>query len=441
MSAPPFFDKISLYSNNPQISNRLRNDGIVLLNQIEIFEYIEDTLPASVTRGRRSVLPEPTKNNPAPHINFIKHLLLSFYKKLAIDICGSIGEEYGITSATNSLTDPNFDILIAAKSDYKNKLINMSTAKEMMQQKIDNMLGFIIVEKGECPKYSDAYTINLICTRPRLMKGSILMGAYLYMIKEHPDISQVGLLELANGYTNLAGVCLYNKFGFDKDIHIFDEVDCFNDKGNLPMSVFLGKGTDPLFNNFITDMSSSDFDKNNQELTIDDIVNIVVNNKPIARIVRFKPVDLCGDLLPVRGTSNFDEQIEMQFSIAEKYNDIYKLEVTPNSDIDKIQLLMDESVKQKQNMDILKKNPTMKRIPDPPPVSIPVHTQSNNSSIWNLGGWMNLFGYRGGSLSPRRIISSPEIVQTGRGRRKRTKKQKHSNKKKVSKSKKYRHKK
>jgi hypothetical protein len=406
-ASPMFFDKISAYRDDPGISVRLRNDGIVLLNKPEITDYIVNVAPASVTRERRSVLPPSDI-----HDDFIEDQKNDFFENMAMSVCGGIGEEYGQLSTKLSMSKPNFDILIAAKSDYKT--IEISNSARMMEDKIDKILGFIIVEKGECPKYPTAYAINLICTRPGTMKGSILMGAYLYMIKEHRYISQVGLLELASGYSNIAGICAYNKFGFDKDTNLY-KGGCFQDTKNLPMSVYLGSGTDPLFNTFVPNTSSSDFDQNHQELTANDIINIVLTNKPVTRITRFKPVDLCGVLLPTRGTPSSKLQGQLQQSIAEKYNRIYNLEINPDKNMNDIQTLVNESLIEKQNMDTLKKNTNLRQLPT---------TRSTRSG-----------------LKRQREEPMPEEQtqirrRTGRGKKRTTKKRKRT--KKTSKSKKYR---
>ena len=86
--------------------------------------------------------------------------------------------------------------------------------------KFDTIRGFLIVEKGECEKHPKAYTINLICLdkvidgkKVNYLKASILLGAYLCMIKLL-DCEQICMLELAGGYNNIMGLCAYTKFGF-----------------------------------------------------------------------------------------------------------------------------------------------------------------------------------------------------------------------------------
>jgi len=105
--------------------------------------------------------------------------------------------------------------------------------------------------------------------------GSVLMGAYLYTILSHPkidnpielslfprgnasiDMSELGknrykrkfttdeeltavqhvaVLELAFGYMNQSGLCMYEKFGFKHDPNMISS-DCFDDYENLPMII------------------------------------------------------------------------------------------------------------------------------------------------------------------------------------------------------------
>jgi hypothetical protein len=69
------------------------------------------------------------------------------------------------------------------------------------------------------------------------IKGSILLGAFLYCIK-NSAFRQEGILELAGGYSNIQGFISYTKMGFNKDLSLYDPVKhvCFWDIKNLPMS-------------------------------------------------------------------------------------------------------------------------------------------------------------------------------------------------------------
>lgn len=101
-------------------------------------------------------------------------------------------------------------------------------------------ISFLIVEKGECVKLSEVWSVNLICAAlqsPNGLKGvgQILMGLYLYSIAENEEVEEkVGVLELANGYINAGGLASYSKLGFKVDESLYGE-DCFPNYNNLPM--------------------------------------------------------------------------------------------------------------------------------------------------------------------------------------------------------------
>lgn len=110
--------------------------------------------------------------------------------------------------------------------------------------------GFMITEKGECKKIPEVHSISLICSKAGSSlpgAGSIMLGAYLFMIKSNmcnflsDGISQVGILDLAHSYSNVGGFCAYAKFGFKYSPELKLYQNCYNpDDGlyaNLPMAV------------------------------------------------------------------------------------------------------------------------------------------------------------------------------------------------------------
>ena len=111
-------------------------------------------------------------------------------------------------------------------------------APHLREDKLKSIVALIIVQKGECKKMPDAFAVNLICVKHGALKGcgTLLMALYLYTILYYPI--QPGLLELAGGFYNLDGLCLYSKFGFDHDPNLLGS-DCFYDAGNMPMSLDL----------------------------------------------------------------------------------------------------------------------------------------------------------------------------------------------------------
>ena len=112
-----------------------------------------------------------------------------------------------------------------------------------LQDKIGDLLGFIVCELGECKVEPNVWCVNLICTsktHPLRIKASLLLGAMMFCIKRHKEYEQEAILELAGGYTNLAGFICYTKMGFNIDNELlFGEDICFYEVYNLPMSVDL----------------------------------------------------------------------------------------------------------------------------------------------------------------------------------------------------------
>jgi len=142
----------------------------------------------------------------------------------------SIGKEYfnsvfnvSVLGNTISLAK-DFDIVIVIKGNEK-KYIDP-----------DNIVAFLVTQVGECKTYNHVHALNLICTNDE--KGSpvgrIVFYLYVFTLKYH-EIDK-GVLELANSYENISGLCLYNKFGFREDFSLMNK-RCFPDKYNLPMYV------------------------------------------------------------------------------------------------------------------------------------------------------------------------------------------------------------
>jgi len=100
---------------------------------------------------------------------------------------------------------------------------------------------FIVVEIGECRLHAKAAAVKLICSQPKSNMGKFSMAAFLFAILSHPSLRQEGVLELASGYNNAPGLCLYQKFGFQPDFSLFDAA-CFNNASLLPMRVKLDEG-------------------------------------------------------------------------------------------------------------------------------------------------------------------------------------------------------
>jgi hypothetical protein len=115
-------------------------------------------------------------------------------------------------------------------------------AAVLLEHGDETPIAFLIVEKGECKTMKALWSVNLICAKEESKKGKkglgqILMGLYLFTI-HHNDLinasDKKGILELANGYVNAAGLASYAKLGFEINESLWGP-RCFQDYGNLPM--------------------------------------------------------------------------------------------------------------------------------------------------------------------------------------------------------------
>ena len=163
----------------------------------------------------------------------------AFLAESASDICrGAIGEYYLNKTLWNGIgTSNSFDIAILFR--------------KQTPQTYSDPLAFIVVELGECRRYPEVWTVNLICGKIAGI-GATMMGLYLFTIFYNDSIHQdnkFGLLELANAYLNVGGLASYSKLGYNIDEELYSRTrlekkgrmtkrfsdNCFGDRSNLPM--------------------------------------------------------------------------------------------------------------------------------------------------------------------------------------------------------------
>jgi hypothetical protein len=224
------------YINDPRTQSML--NGIVLLNYDDFFNWyngIDENQNEDLSDDLVYSEDADTKYGVKDRTKFLD---------MAKVICHNIGYEYGISTLNSLVKRPEtLDILVAVTPDYMNTNFDKSAAYNRYVALRNKILGFIVVEKGECKIVPDIYCLRLICTKQEAIngfkiKGSVLLGAFLYCLKSDITKKQYALLELANGYRNLPGFFAYSKFGFEKEMGFFAP-DCFTEYGNLPMIVDL----------------------------------------------------------------------------------------------------------------------------------------------------------------------------------------------------------
>jgi hypothetical protein len=155
--------------------------------------------------------------------------------------------------------------------DWKNEFHVIYHVKNRLEKILttNKIVAFIISELGECklpsPPYptEDVWSINLICGGSG-GNGAYLISLFLFSVIVGSQMGKwppIGVLELAGGYENTAGLCLYTKFGFRVDASIRSSV-CFEDHHNLP---------------HIADFRSLDLDATKQTM-----INLITSKTPIA---------------------------------------------------------------------------------------------------------------------------------------------------------------
>ena len=346
---------IETFRETPDIKAYLSSQKKRLIHSQEIIEFIKWT-PVAKNLSRR--IPSHLMNSSQSHTIFSKvkkedhqygmNTLIELISKWTLKICGdSISDGYGSGALFQAavMGKEDYDVIFVVDDDYREKLKeNYTSHSELVKDKLKFMHSVMIVQKGECENRPKTVAIKLICST-RSMKANILMGAYLYTIKHTPSIDQIGILELAGGFKNLQGYCLYTKFGFvadkslyvpviwdadkeepwepdmtDKDLSVPNPTyynfknqsytqkrKCFGDQGNLAMSVDL---------NHITEKA---------------IIKTTTQNKPIHKVGMLhsanpfpvpKPQDLCTTL---KGST--EEENKAQMAIADLYSKVHNAEL------------------------------------------------------------------------------------------------------------------
>ena len=381
------------YVNDPKIKKMLQ--GHTLLPHKQFIEWFRPQSPKELP------VRSTTKNRLANTIRTVKEtniIAKGVLSTMANNVCeNEIGKGYGIDAIHQIANDlkgakeKTFDILVSVIPGYDN-IKNTTSTKTLENKKLKCITGFIIVQKGECRKLKDVYSVYLICTRGRgkvigntkngdpiyefNTKSGLLLGAYLYCIKCSPLIkneNKLGILELASAYMNMSGFFAYTKVGFDKDNSLFDTKPrvCFEDANNLPMSVNLNLYTLEDIIDMVTGHKKRDNvndDTGIIQLGLQDSIvgQIVQRNLGILNTMKQYIILTKRDYPYYKGYSKLID---------------YKNEVVPESDVnDKIRIL-DKYISDEKNK--LNTNIVVPSIIPPPPLPPPPTTTSASSNKKN----------------------------------------------------------
>ena len=245
-----FFTKTIIDSYLLNISSQLTNKTIMNLDQL--FEYFggQDKSNYQLAIQIRT--------------GIIKENICSYIQKTFIEQV----LERAVEQSHNYM---DYDIVFIVDTTIDNKI------KEIEK----TIISFVIVQRRECPKFENAYALNLICSRKCYSCGNILIGLYLYTVLCHPKTSKLrieqiipesdlnsehygppilhlGLLEIGGGYKNINALCLYTKFGFKVNANLSGrESNCFIDDNNIAMIKRFNSDenikNDDIFDNIIRD--------------------------------------------------------------------------------------------------------------------------------------------------------------------------------------------
>ena len=258
------------YLNEQTNQTFLQQNNLALLNKNDVMNWLINTRSIGSTS-------HPRPNKKPTTSNFTQVQLDTFVERLAQDQCkNQVGNEYGIDSVDSSISTENYDILLVVTDTHQTpNTTYVSTADDYIKFKMEQVKGFMIVEKGECNKYPNLYSVRLICSNAN--QGTLLMGMYLYtLLTTQIGDNQTGILELAGGYKNTPGLCTYTKFGFSQDDDLNGE-NCFSEFAvNLPMSVKL----------------------HNSGVTEDDIIQVILRKKNKLNIDDPNDTELCTTYKP-----------------------------------------------------------------------------------------------------------------------------------------------
>ena len=314
--------KIQAYLNYTQKMLINQEEMKSFLNWIPLRENITTRIPSNLLTKKNTVFSKMAENND----KYVENNISTFIQDLSENICGEeIMTSYGRNAVASGLDDKNkqFDVCFLVHDNYLSDLQYFNTDEhvdkwDVAEHKLRSVCSFIVVEKGECTKMPEIFSVRLICSLPNI-KVNVLMGAYLYMIKtNHSLVVKKGILSLSGAYKNLSGFCSYSKFGFKTDLTL-SGINCFEDKKSLPMSV---------------ELSSINESR---------IIDTVVQNRPISQYTEGDQ-ELCTTLIP----QNEEEEIK-QHEIAGMYNSKYRTEIVSDMLNQTIQTLNEQIKEKKRN--------------------------------------------------------------------------------------------
>jgi len=252
-----------------------------ILNRKELLAHIKDPRPEVGSRATAQMIVDTASRAEikAQDYKAREQDLLQQLLHLNAFMCEKqVNRGYTKNSTTNSLNTEDYDILAIVDDDLLDKPFPLIQGLTNSHE-INTIVGFIIAQRGECPKYDKGYVVNLICTRAQGI-SKFLLGGYLYAIKSNRHLLQYGILELAGAFGNLDGFCAYGNLGFVLDPDIFTpEID----EAHLPREIKLIESTNMTrCLNYSSDMLPMSVNLSQYE-NLDDIIYTLGSGNGIIR--------------------------------------------------------------------------------------------------------------------------------------------------------------
>lgn len=246
----PCIDLIKVYDNNPDTHNKETDALIIKLRK-------KEKKKPTLFHSLGSYMDAISDKFPDKTINDFSEYKYEHQRK-NLDTSGIC---IGLNSYKYDTIQSSFDDRMTIDLIY------------MLYPGTNKVCSILIAQLGECSEHdlNHLWTVRLICNAKgdstTQNNAAILIGAYCWCLRKIKQ--QYGLLELAGGYGNMAGYCLYAKFGFREVGHSF-RCSAFT-KGNVPMM-------NQIFNDFHS---------------FDDISNTVIKNASIKDGVAQPKIELC----------------------------------------------------------------------------------------------------------------------------------------------------
>ncbi len=287
----PFFTDDVLSKFTQQTEIYLHKNNISVLNKDGLIKWFEN----NHISARKNVPEFELKLSKATNLSFEQYQSILMINNLSLNQCkNAIQNRYILNQFDRVFTRGDYDVLVIVDNKYQD--VNEYNKIREYTDHIDKYIkGFMVVNRFDCANYKDTYYVNIICSAHNY--GTLLMGMYMYTLFTTSPFMQKGIkgiIELADGYKNIPGLCTYNKYGFIRDDYLIEQ-NCFDTDDNMPMSVDLsqdGITTENIINVAIGQLGKLpiviDIDKMNKLCSVYKPTKSALHQRAIQKKIAFK---------------------------------------------------------------------------------------------------------------------------------------------------------